>query len=71
MIRMTEDLARAAAQDAGNASARSHGGAPWTAEDYNVFCRAYNYFWPDSIARRIAKENGTKPNIPHSRAGAG
>ena len=47
MIQITEELARVAAQDAANASAKPHGGPPWTIEDYHVFCQTYERLWPD------------------------
>ena len=37
-ITLTIELARASAQDAGNAHMRKHGRKAWSADDWNVSC---------------------------------
>lgn len=44
-IAMTENLARAAAQDAGNRSMRKAGRKTWSREDYNEAVREFNRLW--------------------------
>ena len=39
---LTEELARAAATDAGNRSAREHGRKAWNRQDYNRAVQTYN-----------------------------
>lgn len=44
----TEPLARAAAWDAANRSARAQGREKWTAEDLAVAVAEYHRLWPES-----------------------
>lgn len=46
-IKLTRDLAWAAAQDAGDASMRKAGRTHWSAEDYNVCVRTFERLWPE------------------------
>jgi hypothetical protein len=45
-MKLTEDLARAAAQDAGNRSMRAGGRTKWNHEDFNVAVEEFNRLWP-------------------------
>jgi hypothetical protein len=43
---MTQEIARAVAWDAGNASMRTAGRRAWSEEDYNIACTMFERFWP-------------------------
>lgn len=46
MSQFTEEIARAAAQDAGNRTMRKAGRVFWDDEDWNAACEEYNRLWP-------------------------
>lgn len=58
MTKMTQEIARAAAQDAGNRSMRKAGRKVWNLEDYLLANCKYNELWPEE------KETGTEPLSP-------
>lgn len=45
-MRLTRELAYAAARDAANAHARKHGRAAWNAADYGVCAETFDRLWP-------------------------
>ena len=45
MIAMTQELARAAAWDAGNRHMREHGRTAWNEDDYNAACEFFERLW--------------------------
>lgn len=49
---LTIDIARAAAQDAGDRSARKAGRAQWNQIDWNVAVETFNRLWPESREER-------------------
>lgn len=50
-IKMTMELAHAAAMDAGNRSAKAHGRKAWNEDDYNVAVAEYERLWPLEVDR--------------------
>jgi len=46
-IQMTEALARAASQDAGNRSMKKSNRTSWSREDYNEAVQEFNRLWPE------------------------
>jgi hypothetical protein len=53
-MKLTEELARMAAQDAGNRSMRKAHRKAWNEEDWNVAAETFDRLWP-------TKEDGTVP----------
>jgi len=49
-VTLTRQLARAAAQDAGNRSMRKAGRNAWNADDYDAAVAEFNRLWPDGQA---------------------
>lgn len=47
-MRMTYQLAMAAARDAGNRSMREAGRTKWNQADYNAMVREFNRLWPQT-----------------------
>lgn len=45
-MKLTPELAIAAATDAGNRAMRARGGKRWSKADYNAFAREYNRVYP-------------------------
>jgi len=46
MTQITQQIARAAAQDAGNNSMRKAGRSKWSKADYNAACATFAKLWP-------------------------
>jgi hypothetical protein len=46
-IKLTRDLAYAAATDAGNRHMRKNGREHWNEDDYNVAAAEFNRLWPE------------------------
>ena len=46
MIRMSREIAWAAAWDAGNRSMRKAGREVWNEDDYNAACAEFERLWP-------------------------
>ena len=53
---ITEPIARAAAQDAGNRSMRKAGRTQWNEEDFNAAAQEYERLWPSSTGNNPAPE---------------
>lgn len=41
-MKLTQEIARAAAQDAANRHMRKHGRTKWSIDDYNIAVKEYN-----------------------------
>lgn len=67
-IQMTEALARAAAQDAGNRHMRQFGRKKWNGDDFMVAVAEFDRLWPrpDMVAELLARE-GIKPKAHPAR----
>ena len=48
-LRLTSDLARAAAMDAANRQMRVNGRAAWNIADYNLACAELERLWPSRV----------------------
>lgn len=59
-IVMTEQLARAAATDAGNRSMRANGRERWNQDDFNAAASEFNRLWKPSEPM-MPKQEGRKP----------
>jgi hypothetical protein len=55
MMQMTEQIARAAGWDAGDASMERGGRTAWNEDDYNAAAREYARLWP--VERQLAEGN--------------
>lgn len=49
-LTLTPELARAAAQDAGNRHMREHGRTEWSLEDWNVAAAELSRLWPEPFS---------------------
>ena len=56
MIKMTPEIAHAAAWDAGNRSMKDHGRHNWNVDDYNAACDEYDRLYPDPCGGRSCDE---------------
>ena len=52
-MQLTEEMARAAAQDAGNRSMREAGRALWNDADWNAACDKYERLWPQPAVQTV------------------
>jgi hypothetical protein len=58
-VKLTEELARAAAADAGNRSMRTAGRTAWSEEDFRAAAYEYERLWPVTCDLEAAVSRAT------------